>query len=63
MSNWYNDLPENTKTYRDSQPIYYGRDVLKSSLIGAAIGLVIGILIGFELAYQPVITTFKPLVG
>lgn len=63
MSNWYNNLPEHTKTYLESQPIYYGRDVLKSSLMGAVIGFIVGVLVGFEWAYQPVIAVFKPLVG
>lgn len=63
MSNWYDNLPEHTKTYLESQPIYYGRDILKSSLIGAGIGLIVGILIGFELAYQPVVTAIRPFVG
>jgi len=63
MSNWYNNLPEHTKTYLESQPIYYGRDILKSSLMGAVIGFIVGVLVGFEWAYQPVIAVFKPLVG
>jgi hypothetical protein len=63
MSNWYNNLPEHTKTYLESQPIYYGRDIFKSSLIGAVIGFIIGLLVGFEWAYQPVVTAIKPLVG
>ena len=63
MSNWYNNLPEHTKTYLESQPIYYGRDILKSSLMGAVIGFIVGVLVGFEWAYQPVVSVIKPLVG
>ena len=63
MSDWYNNLPEHTKTYLESQPIYHGRDLFKSSLYGVVIGFIIGVLVGFEWAYRPVITVFKPLVG
>ncbi len=60
---WYGNLPENTKTYLESQPIYYGRDLFKSSLIGAVIGFIVGVLVGFEWAYQPVVSAIRPLVG
>jgi nitrate reductase gamma subunit len=63
MSNWYNNLPEHTKTYLESQPIYYGSDIFKASIWGVVIGFIIGLLVGFEWAYQPVITVFRPLVG
>ena len=63
MSNWYNNLPEHTKTYLESQPIYHGRDILKASLWGVVIGFIIGVLVGFEWAYQPVVTVIRPLVG
>jgi hypothetical protein len=38
-------------------------DLIKAALLGSVIGLVVGILIGYELAWEPVITTFKPLIG
>jgi len=60
---WHDNLPEYTKTYLESQPIYYGRDLFKSSLIGAVIGFIVGVLVGFEWAYQPVVSVIKPLVG
>jgi hypothetical protein len=60
---WHDNLPEHTKTYLESQPIYYGRDLFKSSLIGAVIGFIVGVLVGFEWAYQPVVSVIKPLVG
>jgi hypothetical protein len=38
-------------------------DLIKAALLGSVIGLVVGILVGYELAWEPVITTFKPLIG
>ena len=38
-------------------------DLIKGSLVGAVIGLVVGIIIGYEWAWQPVVKTFKPLIG
>jgi ElaB/YqjD/DUF883 family membrane-anchored ribosome-binding protein len=60
---WHDNLPEHTKTYLESQPIYHGRDLFKSSLIGAVIGFIVGVLVGFEWAYQSVVSVIRPLVG
>jgi hypothetical protein len=43
--------------------IWNDRDLIKVGLIGTAIGLVVGIAIGYEWAWQPVVKTFKPLIG
>jgi hypothetical protein len=45
------------------QAIWNDIDLIKVSLFGAAIGLVIGVIIGYEWAWQPVVKTFKPLIG
>jgi hypothetical protein len=43
--------------------IWNERDLIKAGLVGTAIGLVVGIAIGYEWAWQPVVNTFKPLIG
>lgn len=45
------------------QAIWNDIDLIKGGLVGAAIGLVVGIGIGYEWAWQPVVNTFKPLIG
>ena len=45
------------------QAIWNDLDLIKASLIGSTIGLVVGIVIGYEWAWQPVVNTFKPLIG
>jgi hypothetical protein len=45
------------------QAIWNDIDLIKASLVGSAIGLVVGIIIGYEWAWQPVVNTFKPLIG
>ena len=45
------------------QAIWNDIDLIKASLVGSAIGLVVGIAIGYEWAWQPVVKTFKPLIG
>jgi hypothetical protein len=45
------------------QAIWNDLDLIKASLIGSVIGLVVGIVIGYEWAWQPVVKTFKPLIG
>ncbi len=43
--------------------IWYDRDMLKAVAYGGCIGLIVGIVIGYEWAWQPVVKTFKPLIG
>jgi hypothetical protein len=45
------------------QAIWNDIDLLKVGFFGVAIGLVVGIVIGYEWAWQPVVKTFKPLIG
>jgi hypothetical protein len=43
--------------------IWCDSDILKAVLYGAAIGLIVGIVVGYEWAWQPVVKTFRPLIG
>jgi hypothetical protein len=43
--------------------IWNDYDLIKATLVGGAIGLVIGIVVGYELAWQPVVNIFRPLIG
>ena len=45
FQSWYDSLPEHTKTYLKSQPIWHDRDMAKALTLGMAIGLVIGVMI------------------
>ena len=45
------------------QGIWNDIDLIKGSLFGVAIGLVVGVVIGYEWAWQPVVKTFRPLIG
>ncbi len=38
-------------------------DMIKAALLGAVIGLIVGIVVGYQWAWQPVVRTFKPLIG
>ena len=45
------------------QAIWYDSDIAKAALYGAVIGFLIGVMVGYEWGWQPVVTTFRPLVG
>lgn len=38
-------------------------DIVKAVLYGIAIGFIAGVVIGYAWALQPVVNTFKPLIG
>jgi hypothetical protein len=40
---WYDNLPEHTKTYLKSQPIWHDRDLFKAGLFGVIVGVLIGL--------------------
>jgi hypothetical protein len=63
FNDWYENLDPKTRNYLEAQPIYHGRDILKSSLIGAVVGFIVGVVVGFEWAYEPVKAVFRPLIG
>ena len=43
--------------------IWYDSDMAKAVLVGIAVGFVVGVLVGYEWAWQPVVNTFRPLIG
>jgi ElaB/YqjD/DUF883 family membrane-anchored ribosome-binding protein len=60
---WYDSLPNNTKTWLDNQPIYKANEIYKFIAIGAVVGFVVGLVVGYEWAWRPVLESFRPLVG
>ena len=40
---WYDSLPENTKQYLKSQPVWHDKDMWKAGLLGLSIGLILGL--------------------
>ncbi len=42
---WYDSLPEHTKQYIKSQPIWYDRDMIKAFAWGAVFGIIIGLAV------------------
>lgn len=63
FQDWYDQLPEQHKQYLEKQPIWHDRDLIKASIVGALVGFLLGIVVGYELGFQPVVNTFRPLVG
>lgn len=45
---WWDSLPENTRTYLNSQPIWYDRDVAAFVSISIVIGFIIGFFTGYR---------------
>jgi hypothetical protein len=41
---WYDSLPEHTKQYLKTQPIWHDRDLVKAAAVGAVVGFLIGLL-------------------
>jgi len=42
---WYDSLPEHTKQYLKSQPIWHDSDMLKAGLVGIVIGFILGAML------------------
>jgi hypothetical protein len=42
---WHDNLPEHTKQYLKSQPIWYDSDMWKAGLLGFCIGIVFGLIL------------------
>jgi ElaB/YqjD/DUF883 family membrane-anchored ribosome-binding protein len=42
---WYDRLPEHTKTYLKSQPIWHDIDMFKAAAVGVFVGFLIGVII------------------
>ena len=43
--------------------IWHDSDMVKAILFSVAIGLIVGVIVGYEWAWQPVVNTFRPLIG
>jgi len=43
--------------------IWNDYDMIKSAIYGGVVGLIVGITLGYGWAWQPVVNTFKPLIG
>lgn len=41
---WYDSLPEHTKTYLKTQPVWHDRDIFKAGMIGLLVGVLLGSL-------------------
>jgi hypothetical protein len=44
-TSWYDSLPEHTKQYLKSQPIWHDSDMLKAGLVGLVIGFILGVIL------------------
>jgi hypothetical protein len=40
---WYDNLPQHTKEYLKTQPIWHDKDLAKAFVVGLLIGIVIGV--------------------
>ena len=63
FNDWYGSLPEHTKQWLKNQPIYTVKDSYKFIAIGAVVGFVVGLVVSYEWAWQPVLQSFRPLIG
>jgi hypothetical protein len=43
---WWDSLPENTKQYLRSQPVWHDSDMWRAGLFGCFIGIIIGLALG-----------------
>jgi hypothetical protein len=43
--------------------IWNSFDLIKAALVGSIIGLIAGLITGYQWAWQPVVNTFRPLIG
>ena len=42
---WYEGLPESTKTYLKAQPVWHDRDMWKAGMFGVLVGIIIGAIL------------------
>jgi hypothetical protein len=42
---WYDSLPDHTKQYLKSQPIWHDRDLFKAFAFGIFIGIIVGVML------------------
>lgn len=46
-----------------SEQIWTNLDMVKTAVFAAAIGFFLGLVIGYQLGFEPVVSTLKPLIG
>lgn len=49
---WWDSLPEHTKTYLSSQPLWHDRDLYRAGVYGFVLGFIVGIVACFEILYR-----------
>jgi hypothetical protein len=42
---WYDKLPEHTKQYLKSQPIWHDSDMWKAGMLGLLVGFILGVIL------------------
>ena len=42
---WYDNLPEHTKAYLKTQPLWHDSDLFKAFVVGIIVGIIIGVLL------------------
>ena len=42
---WYDSLPEHTKQYLKSQPVWHDSDLLRAGIFGLVIGFILGAML------------------
>jgi len=45
---WWDSLPENTRTYLNSQPIWHDSDVVRFISLALVVGFIIGFFTGYH---------------
>jgi hypothetical protein len=42
---WYDSLPEHTKQYLKTQPLWHDIDMVKAAIFGIVVGFILGVMI------------------
>ena len=42
---WYDSLPEHTKQYLETQPIWHDSDMWRAGIFGLVIGFILGVIL------------------
>ena len=42
---WYDSLPDHTKQYLKTQPLWHDIDLAKAAAVGAVVGFLIGVIL------------------
>lgn len=46
-----------------NQQIWTNLDMIKTAIFSLAVGFFLGLVVGYQLGFDPVVRTFKPLIG